>query len=255
MAIGAHQDDLEVFAMHGIQSCFARRDLWFCGIVCTDGAGSSRSGPYAEFSDREIADVRPKEQRKAAAIGEYGSMLQLGYSSAEIKDASLISPVEDLYSILEETRPRVVYLHNPADKHDTHIATLHRSLAALRRLPAELRPEKVYGCEVWRDLDWMVDADKVALPISAMPNLQSALIGVFDSQISGGKRYDLAIMGRRLAHATFHESHASDRETGLTFAMDLTPLVMDPGLSLKAFTLAHLDTLAKDISGRLDKFA
>jgi len=57
----------------------------------------------------------------------------------------------------------VVYLHNPADKHDTHVALLLRCLEALRALPAARRPRRVLGCEVWRDLDWLVDADKVAL--------------------------------------------------------------------------------------------
>jgi len=28
--------------------------------------------------------------------------------------------------------------------------------------------------------------------------------------VTGGKRYDLAVMGLRLAHATFHTSHATD---------------------------------------------
>ncbi len=39
------------------------------------------------------------------------------------------------------------------------------------------------------------DEDKVAFDLSAQENLQMALLGVFDSQISGGKRYDLATMG------------------------------------------------------------
>jgi hypothetical protein len=57
----------------------------------------------------------------------------------------------------------------------------------------------VLGCEVWRDLDWLLDSDKVALDSSAKPELAAALLKVFDSQISGGKRYDLATLGRRAA--------------------------------------------------------
>ena len=77
---------------------------------------------------------------------------------------------------------------------------------------------------------------------------------VFDSQVTGGKRYDLAAAGRRLAHATFHTSHATDRLQGITWAMDLTPLVNDPGLDVAAFTLAHLDRLRADIAGRIARF-
>jgi hypothetical protein len=53
-------------------------------------------------------------------------------------------------------------------------------------------------------------------------------VGVFDSQVSGGKRYDLATAGRRLAHATYYASHGTDEESALSFAMDLTPLVEEP---------------------------
>ena len=44
LGIGAHQDDLEFMAFHGILACFAREDRWFGGVTCTNGAGSSRSG-------------------------------------------------------------------------------------------------------------------------------------------------------------------------------------------------------------------
>jgi len=60
---------------------------------------------------------------------------------------------------------------------------------------------------VWRDLDWLVDSDKAPFDVSEHENLQAALLGVFDSQIAGGKRYDLASMGRRRANATYFESH------------------------------------------------
>ena len=66
------------------------------------------------------------------------------------------------------------------------MAVLTRTLEAVRSLPRDGRPRKIYGCEVWRDLDWLPDARKVALPVSDRTNLQAALNGVFDSQISGG---------------------------------------------------------------------
>jgi hypothetical protein len=113
----------------------------------------------------------------------------------------------------------------------------------------------VLGCEVWRNLDWLLDADKVVLDDSADPELAARLIGVFQSQIAGGKRYDLAIAGRRLANATFFTSHATDRATALTWAMDLTPLVRDPALDVEAFTLAHLDRLRDDVASRLRRYA
>lgn len=254
LAIGAHQDDLEFFAYHGIEHCYGKKDAWFSGITCTNGAGSSRTGPYADVSDSDMQSIRADEQRKAAMVGDYAAMIQLDYPSSAIKDPSNSQPAEDLSSILSTARPEVVYLHNPADKHDTHIAVLLRSLQALRSLPADQRPKKAWGCEIWRGLDWLLDQDKGLLPTSARPNLQAALNGIFDSQIMGGKRYDLAVMGRRLANATFFDSHSSDTETGLTFAMDLTPLVQDDKLDIVDYTLSFAERLKTDIELRLNKF-
>jgi hypothetical protein len=89
-------------------------------------------------------------------------------------------------------------------------------------MPAAERPKSVCGCEVWRGLDWMMDGEKVAHHVAAHENLAAALNGVFDSQIAGGKRYDLATLGRRRANATFFESHAVDECESVSFAMDLT---------------------------------
>ncbi len=255
LGIGAHQDDLEFMAYHGITECFGRKNRWFSGVVVTDGAGSSRTGIYADYSDAEIAAVRPLEQRKAAIVGDYASMFQLGYSSKEVKDAKNAQVVEDLVAILTATSPEVVYLHNPADKHDTHIAVTLRAIAAMRKLPHSLRPKKVIGCEVWRDLDWLLDADKVIMDCSAFPNLAGALNGVFDSQITGGKRYDLGVIGRRLANATFFDSHSSDKATALQWGMDLTPLIVDDKLDVVEYTIAYVERLKGDIKARIAKFA
>lgn len=254
LCIGAHPDDIEIMACHGIVACFGRSDQWMCGIIVTDGAGSSRSGPYARMTDEDMREVRRREQRKAAHIGEYAAQIQLAYTGAEVKASDRSPIVRDLLGILEIARPRVVYLHNPADKHDTHVATLLCSLEALRILPPENRPDEVYGCEIWRSLDWLPDSDKVILPVSERPNLAASLIEVFDSQISGGKRYDLATAGRRFANATYLEAHAPDEETAVTYAMDLKPLLEDPTLTVKEFTLALLERFREDISDRLSRF-
>lgn len=247
MGIGAHQDDLEFFAAHGILECYGHQDRWFTGVTVTDGAGSSRTGIYEKLTDAEMVDVRRGEQRKAAFIGDYAAMAQLDYPSSIIKNAAETGPVNDLAALLEAAQPQVLYLHNPADKHPTHVAVLARCIAAVRKLHKEKRPQKIYGCEIWRDLDWLPDSQKVILPMGGQTNLQAALNGVFDSQITGGKRYDLAVMGRRLAHATFFESHASDKQAGLTYAIDLSPLAADDTLSLEAFTLPLIEAFANEV--------
>lgn len=253
LGISAHQDDLEIMAYHGIAQCFGRSDKWFTGVVLTNGAGSPRAGLYGHYTDEEMQQVRLREQRKAAYVGEYGCAIQLGYSSSAVKDPGNAGVREDLTAILRIAQPEVIYLHNLADKHDTHVAVALRAIAVLRALRDEYRPGRVYGCEVWRDLDWLPDEDKHALPVSAQSNIAASLVGIYDSQVSGGKRYDLATAGRRLAHATYYASHATDVETALTYAMDLTPLVDDPDLPVAAYVLGFIDKLRAEVESRLSK--
>lgn len=251
LCVAAHQDDIEIMAYAGIAECFGRVDRHFTGVVVTNGAGSPRAGRYAAMTDAEMQRVRREEQRQAARIGKYGLQLQLAHPSSDVKAPDHPGVQADLRAIFGGCRPEVVYLHQPADKHDTHVAVLLRCLAAIRALPRERRPARVLGCEVWRDLDWLVDTAKVALDASPEPQLAADLLTVFDSQISGGKRYDLATIGRRAANATFHTSHATDRMSAITWAMDLTPLVQNETLSPLDFALNHVDGLRSDIAARL----
>jgi len=254
MAIAAHQDDIEIMAFDGILKCFQQDERWFCGVVVTDGSGSPRDDLYRHYSDQDMQAVRRKEQVKAAIVGEYGAQVLLDHPSSVVKDHTCQDVVDDIVALVRAARPEVIYTHNLADKHDTHIAVALRVVEALRRLPPEERPRQLYGCEVWRDLDWLPDADKVAFDVSAHENLQAALLGVFDSQICGGKRYDLATMGRRRANATYHASHSVDATTGMAFAMDLTPLVQDSTLEPETHVQRFVERFAQDVAARIQKF-
>jgi LmbE family N-acetylglucosaminyl deacetylase len=253
LAVSAHQDDIEIMAAGPILECFQQEDKWFTGVVFTDGRGSPREGLYKAYSDEAMRQVRFKEQEKAAIIGEYAAQVMLDYSSKSIKDGSDRMPIEDLAQILYAAHPQFVFTHNLADKHDTHVGAALKVIAAIRSLPEAERPKKLWGCEVWRDLDWMVDDDKVSFDLSAHPNLQSALLEVFDSQISGGKRYDLASLGRRRANATYFESHGVDITTGLSYAMDLTPLILSPEEEIIPFVQEHIQRFAHDVANRLTR--
>lgn len=253
LGVAAHPDDLEIMAYHGILKCFASDQDYFFGLIATDGAGSPRAGFYKKFSDEEMKTVRKKEQKKAALVGEYAGVAFLNYTSSEVKEAADPSPREDIKDVIVLARPRIIYTHNPADKHDTHVAVALRTIQALRGLPKELRPERVFGCEVWRDLDWMLDEDKVGLDVSEHQNLATSLISVFDSQVAGGKGYDMATIGRRRAHATYFATHDVDAATSMIFAMDLTPLVNDPSLKIQEFVCRYINRFAADVSQRIER--
>lgn len=251
LAIGAHQDDLEFMAAHGVVECFQNTERWFTGVVVTDGGGSARDFEYRDYSDEQMMAVRRLEQRKAAFVGEYSAMLQLAHPSSAIKDAKQPAVVADLTEVLRATRPELVYTHNLADKHDTHVAVALRLVAACRALPAAERPRKIIGCEVWRDLDWLCDSDKVSMPVDRHENLHAALMGVFDSQIAGGKRYDLATAGRRRAHATYSESHGTDQHSALIWGMDLTPLL--DGADPAELVESYIQRFRDEVSGRIGR--
>jgi LmbE family N-acetylglucosaminyl deacetylase len=253
LAISAHQDDIEIMAAAPILECFQQEDKWFTGVVLTDGRGSPRDDLYKDYNNEAMRQVRFKEQKKAAIIGEYAAQVMLDYPSKVIKDGSNWQPIEDLAQILKIAQPQFVYIHNLADKHDTHVGAALKVIAAIRSLPETEHPQKLYGCEVWRDLDWMVDTDKVAFDLTYHENLQTALLGVFDSQICGGKRYDLATMGRRHANATYFESHGVDVTTGLSYAMDLTPLIRSPEKEIIPFVQEHIHRFAHDVADRLTR--
>jgi LmbE family N-acetylglucosaminyl deacetylase len=240
LGIGAHPDDLEFMALHGILACYEKSDAWFGGVTCTNG------GPSL-FAERHA------EQEHAARTGEYSFIAQLGYSSAEAKDPRDDRLTRDLVTILSACRPHILYTHNPADKHDTHIAVLARVVKALRSLPPAHRPQRLLGCEVWRDLDWLDDAAKVRLDVSSHPDLAEKLAASFASQ-NAKKRYDLAVRGRELANATFYESHEPDGPTRVWHAMDLTPLLHDDTLTIEELTRGHLDAFANDVMEKISRY-
>ena len=97
-------------------ACYRQSNLWFSGVTVTDGR-SSRKGPFASYTNE--TDGRRQEQRDAAGIGGYSAQIQLDYPSSEIKGDGRSNVVDDLVYILERMRPQVIYLHQPADKHDT----------------------------------------------------------------------------------------------------------------------------------------
>lgn len=253
LAIGAHQDDLEIMAAKLIIECFQDRNQWFTGVILTDGRGSPRDHFYASYTDEQMRNVRLKEQKKAAVIGEYSSLIMLDYPSHAIKNKNN-QVIDDLLFILKKASPRYIYTHNLADKHDTHVATALRVIQAIRLLPKDERPEKLLGCEVWRSLDWLDDKEKIALDLTDHDNLQMALLSVYDSQISGGKRYDLAAMARRTTNATFFNSHGLDKSQRLTFAMNLTPLITNENESISDYLLGFIDQFSTDVKNRLDRF-
>lgn len=255
LCIAAHHDDIEIMAYGPVAACYDDPARKFTGVVVSDGAGSPRSGPYGDYTDEQMKRVRVVEQKNAARLGNYAAQCFLAFSSAEIKDAGNTATVDDIEKLLLACAPAIVYTHNLADKHDTHVAVALRVIEAVRRLPKDKRPQKVYSMEVWRGLDWLCDADKAVFDTSGHPNLAAALLGAYDSQITGGKRYDAAALGRRLANATFFESHATDDVSSISFGLDITGLVEAPEMKPVDFIRGYMSRFEEEVIARVTKFS
>jgi len=253
LCIAAHQDDTEIMAYNAIADCYDDPENWVTSVIVTDGAGSPRIGDYSEYTDEQMKSVRMEEQNKAAQIGKYSMQLQLCYESKEVKDENENNLIEDIKAIIKACSPKMVFTHNLADKHDTHVAVALRTIKAIKELPKENRPKKIYGMEVWRSLDWLLDEDKSIFDASAYPKVASDLLTVFDSQICGGKRYDLATIGRRTANATFFEAHDVDTIQSAIVGIDMTALIKDEQMSSKEFVANNIDNFKDNVIGRIDR--
>ena len=234
LGIGAHPDDLEIMAYPGICACRGQKNLCFSGVIATNGAGAPRSGSTTQLSGSDLVNIRREEQKQAATLGGYATILQLAHPSAEIRGPGRKALTTDLLQIFRAAKPKVLYLHNPADRHETHLAVLLACLDALRQLPPADQPAEIYGCEVWGDLDWVPAGKVVRLPCPAPADFGPSLLRVFRSQVES-KRYDLAAAGRRRAQATFADAYTPDQAEEVVLALDLKPLVRNPRLSVVNF--------------------
>lgn len=258
LGVGAHPDDLEAMAFAPVATCYADPNKWFCAVVCTDGRGAPRGGPFAGHSDAELAEVRAREQRTAADLGRYGAVVQLRLRSAEVctmsgsgrPGANFDDLVADLVTVLRLARPEAVYAHDLADRHPTHVAVAAATVEALRQAGEEYHPDTFVGCEGWRSLAWLPEAERIALDSSGHDELGAELIRAFESQVAGGKRYDLALPGRRRANATLAEWQQADTAEQMTYAMDLRPL-LDLDVDPVRYLVERLKRLTAEISDNI----
>lgn len=247
MVIAAHQDDIEIMCPQGIIKGYQSKDFGLVAVVATNGSGSPRTGKFASMTDEEMMRVRRLEQMEAAKIGDYAELVMLNFTSGQIKDAQNPAATCDIEELLKFYKSQTVYIHNLADKHPTHVGVARRCIEAIRKLPLDMRPQKLYGCEVWRALDWLPDSEKVVFDVSGYDELLKAVLDVYESQIAGGKRYDLATLGRRRANATYSESHGVDNCSQAAYAMDLTPLIENDNLDPGAYIRAAVDRFKAEL--------
>ena len=77
LGIGAHQDDLEILAIHGIMKAYDDPESFFTGVTITNGVNTSRRGDYQLVSDQDYQQIRNEEQKRAADLGKYNAQFLL----------------------------------------------------------------------------------------------------------------------------------------------------------------------------------
>lgn len=233
LAIGAHPDDLEFMAMHGIAHCYQKKDAWFSGIVCTDGRGSLRPKEKKGLSASEWIALREAEQIDACEKGGYSFVQLLRFQSRSLDTSDAYQALVNLLrERIEQCQPRILYTHSPFDRHPTHRSVFQATLEAIRSSAQLSSLEKAYGCELWGSLDWLPEPQKIGLDHSDSLALAQALYNCYPSQIQGGKNYAQALQGRHKANATFRGHKRADSARALSFAVDLSELIEDPDLPL-----------------------
>jgi LmbE family N-acetylglucosaminyl deacetylase len=254
LGVGAHADDLELLAGHAILECQQKKDSHFAGVICSDGADGPRRGAMANRSAEELREIRRQEQRQAASLGGYGVMIQLDRTRRDIQDGKNPALEQDLLAVLEACRPRAVYSHSPADRHDSHVAVVTALVRALRWMNPGQRPEKFYGCEVWGGLDWLLEGEKVRFDLAGADPLLLSLLREFKSQLDDGSRYDAALLGRLRANAVFQDPHAVAPARLMLLAMDLTPLIHSNTVDLADFVAERIENFQAEVISRIRKF-
>ncbi|MBS1984145.1 MAG: PIG-L family deacetylase [Bdellovibrionales bacterium] len=241
IAIGAHPDDLEFMAGHGIVTAAQNAQGGFLGIVVASGG-----------EDVVVQNVRRAEQEEAARLGRYLAVVTLNHPSADLKNGRRAGLLKDLGALLALAKPEAIYTHNPADKHDTHVAVCRSVVEAVRALNPAQQPKSFWGCEVWRGLDWLLDHNKALLDVSAGAGLLERLMQVYGSQLKE-KAYVEATLGRKRANATYFDAYSADRGTHVEYALDMRPLLANAQLSLEDFIEGHIEALKADVQARLKR--
>ena len=247
LAIGAHHDDIEVMAMDGILKAYGSKKYSFYACVLSDGAHFSKMGKYSDISDKEMIETRNQEQIRASQIGEYANLVFLKHTREDIENNEKDVVIKNIQKVILEVQPDVVYTHNIFDKGDIHTLTAIRVIEAILGLEEDKRPRLLYGCEIFRSLDWLPDKYKVVFDLSENKELQSRLIGVYDTRMEQSRNYNKAVVGRKLAHATFGNSNSSiDEEKLIWYGINLTP-VIQKGITLDEYCVKILNDFNKEL--------
>jgi hypothetical protein len=165
-------------------------------------------------TDDAMRTIRQREQEKAAVVGEYAAVVMLDRTSADVQGPGHVALVQELTDLLRAARPEVVYTHSPR----TGIRRTYRWSSPpwppAARCPPASAPRESSAARCGATSSGSPQRTRSRSDVSGRDSMGAALMGVFESQIVGGKRYDLAVPARRLAHADVHTTRTPSMRAG-----------------------------------------
>jgi len=246
LAIAAHHGDIELMAMDGVLKAYGSKKYDFFACVVGDASNCNKTGKYAEFTDKELLEARIQEQSRASQIGEYADLILLKKSQADIEDLDNTAIVKELQKLILDVNPDVVYTHNIFDRNMSHSRLALKVIEAILNLPEDSRPRLLYGCEIFGSLDWVPEKYRVNFDISDNKDIQSRLIGVYDTMAEFSFNFTKAVAGRKTANATFQESLMGQEDKLTWYGINLTPII-NKGISIKEYIVKILNDYNKEM--------
>ena len=216
----------------------------------------TRAAVIAAHTDAEMVEVRRDEQRRAAELGGFGAVVQLGHPSGDVKSADGVTSLADELASILEVSPSAEPLHAQSGRQARHPSSGDGGDRARGTPTADDACDR-RGSSASRggatSTGWAT-----ARSCGSTPRRTSALAqqfaAVYESQIDGAKRYDVAIQGRRRANATMHGIRSTDDAEEVIVAIDLTPLLRNDDLDPVEYTLAAIDRLRADVETSLRRW-
>ncbi len=231
VAVGAHQDDVEIMAGPQLLKTAADPKRQWLSIIMTDGAASKSilNECSTELTPKQLTDMRQREQREAAQMAG-APVIQMKYPSAVVnghmgegKKREAGYALGTLFAAMPDVEN--VFGHNPLDKHPTHIAVFAAQTAALRAAKPE-KLKKVVGMEVWGGLTGLPEKMLEIFVVDQQEDLGrlEKIIQLFQSQILGqGRNYAAGTVDRMIGHAAYVSSpHLNNPPPGMVIGVDVS---------------------------------
>lgn len=184
VAIGAHQDDIEVSCLGTLLLHRERRGAAITHVVISNGELGGQGDPAA--SPAEIAATRAAEARAVASALD-ARYVCLGQRDMRVRDTD--EARDQLTDVLREAQADLVFAPPPTDYHLDHMAAsqlaFHATLAASHRSvvtdhPALASTPAMYYVDAVAGLDWHPTA---YVDISSVFERKCDLISLHESQM------------------------------------------------------------------------